>query len=109
MITRALKKVNKKLSPGKLYFGPEWIILGVNNVCNLHCKMCDVGTANLETNFAQNLVGSQPLNMPIELFKKIADQTAQYYPNAKLGYAFTEPLVYPTSERIVNIRSQKRS
>ena len=73
----------------------EWLILGVNNVCNLHCKMCDVGTQNLETNFAQNLVGAKPLNMPVELFKMIVDQAKTHYPSTKLGYAFTEPLVYP--------------
>ena len=95
MLLRILKAANKKLRPQHLYFGPEWIILGVNNVCNLHCKMCDVGTQNLETNFAQNLVGSHPLNMPLPLFQKIIDQTHQYYPQAKIGYAFTEPLIYP--------------
>ncbi len=95
MIKRIVKSINKTISPGKLVFGPEWIILGVNNVCNLHCKMCDVGTQNLETNFAQNLLGADPLNMPLDLFKTIIDQTSEYYPKAKIGYAFTEPLVYP--------------
>ena len=95
MISRILKAANKKINPGHLYFGPEWIILGVNNVCNLHCKMCDVGTQNLETNFAQNLVGSHPLNMPLDLFKQVIDETSTHYPNAKIGYAFTEPLIYP--------------
>lgn len=90
-----VKHLTKKVAPRHYSFSPEWIVLGVNNVCNLHCKMCDVGTANLETNFAQNLVGSHPLNMPIDLFRRIADQTATHYPKAKLGYAFTEPLVYP--------------
>lgn len=90
-----LKKINKKIAPSNYVFAPEWIVLGVNNVCNLHCKMCDVGTANLETNFAQNLVGSRPLNMPLTLFKTIVDQAAEYWPDVKLGYAFTEPLVYP--------------
>ena len=56
--------------------------------------MCDVGTQNLETNFAVNLVGTQPLNMPMELFQRIVDQAKKYYPRVKLGYAFTEPLVY---------------
>ncbi len=95
IINRGLKKINKTIAPGKLFFDPEYIVLGVNNVCNLHCKMCDVGTQNLETNFAQNLVGSHPLNMPLELFETIVDQTANAFPNAKIGYAFTEPLVYP--------------
>ena len=95
LLNRGLKKINKIVSPAKLYFAPQYIVLGVNNVCNLHCKMCDVGTQNLETNFAQNLVGSHPLNMPIDLFEKIVNQTAANFPNAKIGYAFTEPLVYP--------------
>ncbi len=92
---QTLKKINKKYLPEKYLFAPEWVVLGVNNVCNLHCKMCDVGTKNLDSNFAQNLVGTHPINMPIELIKKIIEQTSLYYPNAKLAYAFTEPLVYP--------------
>jgi MoaA/NifB/PqqE/SkfB family radical SAM enzyme len=95
IVQRTFKKINKTVYPKKLSFAPEWIILGINNVCNLHCKMCDVGTQNLETNFAQNLLGSHPLNMPLELFKKIVDQTAKFFPKSKIGYAFTEPLVYP--------------
>lgn len=95
MIVNLIKKVNQKVLPKNYFFSPEWIVLGVNNVCNLHCKMCDVGTKTLETNFAQNLIGTHPLNMPLDLLKKIIDQIALYYPKAKLGYAFTEPLVYP--------------
>jgi MoaA/NifB/PqqE/SkfB family radical SAM enzyme len=40
-------------------------------------------------------MGSHPVNMPLELIKKIIDETALYFPNAKLGYAFTEPSIYP--------------
>lgn len=93
-----LKNINRKYFPKNYTFAPEWIVLGVNNVCNLHCKMCDVGTKTMETNFAQNLVGTHPINMPLELIQKTIDQIATYYPNAKLGYAFTEPLVYPHLE-----------
>lgn len=89
-----LATLNRKLLPGHLFHSPQWLVLGVNNICNLHCKMCDVGTQQLDTNFAVNLVGTQPLHMPMELFRRIADQSARYYPNVKLGYAFTEPLVY---------------
>lgn len=98
MISQLAKYSNKVIAPKNYLFHPEWIVLGVNNVCNLHCKMCDVGTETLETNFAQNLIGTEPLNMPLDLIKKIIDQTALYYPKAKLGYAFTEPLVYPHLE-----------
>jgi len=98
MSSTLLKTLNKRYFPQKFLFSPEWIVLGVNNVCNLHCKMCDVGTKTMETNFAQNLVGTHPINMPIELIKNVIDQMATYYPKSKLGYAFTEPLVYPHLE-----------
>lgn len=107
LLTRTIKKANKIVYPKHLLFGPEYIVLGVNNVCNLHCKMCDVGTQNLETNFAQNLVGSHPLNMPIELFKKVVDEVAENYPKAKLGFAFTEPLVYPHLKEALLYAKQK--
>lgn len=74
---------------------PKWIVLGVNNVCNLHCKMCDVGTQSLDSNFAQNLVGTRPINMPLELINTVIQQTSEHFKTAKLGYAFTEPLIYP--------------
>ncbi len=89
-----LKSINKKIWPQRLFHGPQWLVLGVNNICNLHCKMCDVGTQTLDTNFAVNLVGTHPIQMPMELFEQIVDQAAKYYPSVKLGYAFTEPLVY---------------
>lgn len=107
MIKAHAKKINSKFFPNNYLFSPEWIVLGVNNVCNLHCKMCDVGTKNLESNFAQNLVGSHPINMPLVLIKKIIDQTAEFYPEAKLGYAFTEPLVYPHLEESLTYAKQK--
>lgn len=107
MISDVVKKMNQKVLPKNYFFPPQWIVLGVNNVCNLHCKMCDVGTMSLDTNFAQNLVGTQPLNMPLDLIKKIIDQTALYYPSAKLGYAFTEPLVYPHLEESLRYAKSK--
>ena len=94
MLSTKLKNINARIYPNRLFYQPDTLVLGVNNVCNLHCKMCDVGTQNLESNFAQNLIGTRPLHMPIELFQRIADQTKQFYPGTKLGYAFTEPLVY---------------
>jgi MoaA/NifB/PqqE/SkfB family radical SAM enzyme len=92
---RIFRKANILLSPGHLYYDPDWLVLGVNNVCNLHCKMCDVGTGYEESNFYYNLAGAQPLNMPLELIKEIIDQCAKYFPRTKIGYAFTEPIIYP--------------
>lgn len=94
-IKTTLVRANMRYYPQKLWYGPEWLVLGVNNVCNLHCKMCDVGLGNTSTVFAQNLTGTKPLNMPLELITRIIGQAERDFPNVKLGYAFTEPLVYP--------------
>lgn len=94
-LSSRLKSANIIANPRHLFYKPSWLVLGVNNICNLHCKMCDVGTQTLYTNFAKNLVGTEPLNMPIELFKRVVDQARDFCPDVKLGYAFTEPLLYP--------------
>lgn len=95
MIIEKLRTVNVKLYPERIFYSPEWIVLGVNNICNLHCKMCDVGIEYSSSNFYQNLMGSSPVNMPIELIKTIFNQASKNYPKIKIGYAFTEPLIYP--------------
>ena len=104
---RILKKANQRIRPGRLHYGPEWLVLGVNNLCNLHCKMCDVGTGYAESNFYHHLVGARPLNMPKELIFRIFDQAAKYYPQAKMGYAFTEPIIYPHLVESLTYASEK--
>ena len=42
------------------------------------------------------------------MIKKIIDQAAQYFPNTKLGYAFTEPLVYTHLEESLLYAQQNR-
>ncbi len=101
------KRMNGRLLPQKLFYGPRWVVLGVNNTCNLHCKMCDVGTSNLNTNFATNLVGTHPINMPLPLIKDVIDQSHRYFPNTRLGYGFTEPLVYPHLMESLEYAQQK--
>lgn len=106
-ITHKIHRINEMVLPKHLFYGPEWLVLGVNNVCNLHCKMCDVGNGNTDTNFAQNLTGTKPLNMPWELISKILEEAAHYYPQTKIGYAFTEPLVYPHLMESLELASAK--
>lgn len=95
MIRAAIRKANVRFRPRKLHFGPEWIVLGVNNLCNMSCKMCDVGIGYEGSNFYANLMGAKPLNMPLELAERIFQQTARHFPRTKIGYAFTEPIIYP--------------
>ncbi len=107
MLLQTLKKANMMAYPQHLFYAPQWIILGVNNVCNLHCKMCDVGTKNTQSNFYDHMVGTHPLHMPKELIYKIIDETHRYFPTAKLGYAFTEPSVYPFLNESLHYASHK--
>lgn len=93
-IANRLRRINAEYYPDHVFFPPKWLVLGVNNVCNLHCKMCDVGVNYTQSNFFENLMGSRPIHMPLDLFRKIADQAADYFPKVRLGYAFTEPLIY---------------
>jgi len=94
-VLNKLKTLNSKIYPKHLAYAPSWIVLGVNNICNLHCKMCDVGVDYNKSNFFENLVGTRPLNMPKELIFDVIKQTAKHFPSSKIGYAFTEPLIYP--------------
>lgn len=102
-----LQSLNAAIYPQHLFYGPKWLVLGVNNICNLHCKMCDVGVGYSESNFSSNLVGSKPLHMPLDLIKKVMDEAAVFFPKTKIGYAFTEPLVYTHLEESLLYAKQK--
>lgn len=102
-----LRVANLKLLPGHLLVGPQWIVLGVNNACNLHCLMCDVGLGRDETNFGRNLTGSRPLDMPWDLYEKVVEEAAGSRPRPRLGFAFTEPLLWkPLPEAVALARSK---
>lgn len=98
MIRERLRNANLRLLPQHIVQAPEWLVLGVNNVCNLHCRMCDVGLARTDTVFARNLTGTRPLNMPLELVTEIFDEAARHWPGVRIGFAFTEPLIWPHLE-----------
>jgi Fe-coproporphyrin III synthase len=93
-IANRFRTLNAVYYPQRALLAPKWLVLGVNNVCNLHCKMCDVGVNYSESNFFENLMGSKPTHMPEELLDRILDQSSKYFPHTKIGLAFTEPLIY---------------
>ena len=101
-----LRTLNERLLPGHLAFGPQNIVLGVNNFCNLRCLMCDVGTANAETNFGANLMGSKTKSMPWELFQEVVDQTAALWPGTRVCFVYTEPLAWSPLGRALAYASQ---
>lgn len=74
---------------------PTVFVLGVNNFCNLYCRMCDVGTGHSDTNFGANLLGSDNKMMSLDLCKKTLDQIAEWSPGAAVAFVYTEPLAWP--------------
>lgn len=89
-----LRHWNLRLLPRHLFAGPEWLVLGVNNACNLRCRMCDVGLERTDTVFARNLTGTRPLDMPFDLYERIVAEAVRHAPQARIGFAFTEPLLW---------------
>jgi MoaA/NifB/PqqE/SkfB family radical SAM enzyme len=74
---------------------PEWLVLVVNNACNLHCRMCDVGLGASESVFYRHLIGQKRRNLPLELMERILAQAARFAPRPRVGLAYTEPLLHP--------------
>lgn len=72
---------------------PITVYWNVNSVCNLHCKMCDVGTFNEESNFYKNLRIDRKLHeIALERFCSVVDELAAYRPTMAING--TEPLMY---------------
>jgi MoaA/NifB/PqqE/SkfB family radical SAM enzyme len=80
---------------GHCRHSPEWLILGINNVCNLHCTMCDVGLGESGTMFWANLIGDTPHNMTLDLLHEILRQAHAFRPRPRVSLATTEPLIHP--------------
>lgn len=85
---------------------PITIYWNVNSVCNLHCKMCDVGTFNEESNFFKNLRIDRKLHeISLEKFCSVVDEVAGYHPVMAING--TEPLMYkPLAEAIAYAKTK---
>lgn len=79
---------------------PLTIYWSINSVCNLRCRMCDVGTMNEEGTFWKTLRIDRKLHeIDIDVFKRTIDEVAADGPFIALNS--TEPLMYaPLSEAI---------
>lgn len=88
---------------GRCRLAPAWLVLCVNNVCNLSCRMCDVGLGDTATVFWANLIGDHPQNMTIELLRTVLGQASEFPVLPRLGFAFTEPLIHPQIVEMVRL------
>ncbi len=71
---------------------PKIIYLVVNSVCNLHCKMCDVGMNDKETYFYKNMVADARQELDPTRLKALFEEVKKFKP--LISITSTEPLLY---------------
>lgn len=87
---------------------PSFINLGVNNVCNFKCKMCDFGQENKDTFYYKFNVGDKKggLELPPGRIKGMINEVAWFRPVIRIDYL--EPSLWPPlMEFIRYVKSQK--
>lgn len=72
---------------------PVTIYFSINSICNLKCKMCDVGQQNKDGSYYKTLSKGKNVSIGIDVFKSIVDEVRKYKPN--IAICATEPLLYP--------------
>ncbi len=98
MLKTKLKNAKIKLT-NKIYStlsplvapNPSIIYLIVNSRCNLFCKMCDVGQAEKDSQFGQNMLSAEQ-DMDFDVYKKLIDDVATFKPT--IAMTSTEPLLW---------------
>lgn len=90
LLNLARMESNYYLMPSGRSSYPKTIYLNINNVCNLRCKMCDVGQNVKASSFYKNLKSSGQLT--ITEWKKFIDDIASFQPIIHING--TEPLLY---------------
>lgn len=71
---------------------PKIIYFSINSVCNMKCKMCDIGQREKDFQFAKNLCISQEIELPLSVFRKVIDEVLFFMPSVSI--VATEPLLY---------------
>lgn len=94
------------LSPKINAFPPLTIYWSINNVCNLRCKMCDVGMSNDQGTFYKHLrIDNKLHEIDIKVFKAVIDEVAQDKPF--IAIISTEPLLYKHLTEAIAYCTQK--
>lgn len=73
-------------------FPPLIILIALNGVCNLSCKMCDVGQQNKESTFYKNSFLNDGHDLDLPILKKFIDGLYPWKPFICINSA--EPLLY---------------
>lgn len=71
---------------------PKILYFSVNSICNMKCKMCDIGQRRKDFQFAKNLNFPNDIELPLPIFKKVIDEVSFFKPSVSI--VSTEPLIY---------------
>jgi MoaA/NifB/PqqE/SkfB family radical SAM enzyme len=105
LIPTFLRAKFQGLFTGTTYaYRPQVIYIGVNQVCNARCVMCDVGLKNKGSSFYANVVGEGHTEMPVELFEDLVGQVKGFRPLICVNV--TEPLIYRPIARLVEVAAR---
>lgn len=86
---------------------PLTIYWSVNSICNMRCRMCDVGNKKTDGTFYKNLAPSEKnAQIDIEVFRSVIDEIAPAKPVTVFNS--TEPLLYRPIAEAVEYSASKR-
>lgn len=79
---------------------PTALRITVNNICNMKCKMCDIGQKQKNFSFYRNIRRTEhPEDIPIANFVRLIDDVKRYKPSIYINT--TEPLLYRNLIKII--------
>lgn len=86
---------------------PLTIYWSINSVCNLRCKMCDVGTFNETGIFFKTLRIDRKLHeITLDKFKSVVDEFKLFKNKPNFAINSTEPLMYPNISEAIDYCSK---
>ncbi len=88
-------------------FTPLTIFLSVNSICNLHCKMCDVGQKNIKSSFYKNLrPESDEIKLTAQRLTDLIKEAGNFNPKPRISVTTTEPLLYKGIFEVAQLASE---
>lgn len=71
---------------------PKVIYLAVNGVCNLRCKMCDIGQRHPDSQFYRIMNPTDGIELRLQRLKDLIEEVKYFRP--RIAVTSTEPLLY---------------
>lgn len=73
---------------------PKTICVVINNVCNLKCSMCDIGTGDFDSHMYKELELNEKQSMNFDTFRALLDSVSNRRKKPTLFFVLSEPLLH---------------